>query len=205
MNRSSILALVVSTLLLFGISSLAHATYPIWTHIASASVVDEADLSEYTASAAAVCINSAAVRPNYVYLRTNIASPRDDGLVSPNWNCLTVKYQDPDGTTTGNAVTVYLRKIDCTTAAPVTIATFNSNSFTDTGVICHSKTFTEAWDFCKYFYYLETRLYRSSTATTVPCVHAFRLSNSQDQCCPTFAGVESSSEDQGDDQGLDKE
>jgi hypothetical protein len=104
-----------------------------------------------------------------------ITTPAD--WVSANWNAMIVSYKDPDGMGTGAQFTATLKKINRTTFAESTVASFNSNTKAVLTASQDVKTFSQVIDFSKFEYYVEINLVRTSAAVATPVAYSVRLTN----------------------------
>jgi len=151
-----------------------------WTHVASAAVVDDADIDKYAAGLSYIQFKYLWPRggpTGSIYARANVACPSDNNDVI--WNTLEVVYKDQDGKKPAYQVTVTLRRVK--TLEPdlgqhSTVATFDSNVFADpvTSVQRDYVEFEHDWDFSHYAYFVELYLYRSN-ATYNPTIYTVRL------------------------------
>jgi len=155
---------------------------PAWTHAASACSPDEAALSKYAFTNADFSFNSTSVSdvgglglPVLIYVRCNVLNPLDAG--NPTWNSMYVGYQDPDGQGFKYQVFVRLRRLSRTTGGVSTVATFNSNSLTNTARSERFVTFSHNFDFLNNEYYVEIGISRTDTLAN-PVAYMVRLETS---------------------------
>ena len=84
--------------------------------------------------------------------RCQVNNPLDSGV--PQWDTLTVGYVDPDNLIPGYEVKVELARAYKWDGSYTTLATFDSNAFTDSGPTSNHITFTHTFDFSNYAYYV---------------------------------------------------
>ena len=145
----------------------------IWTHVASACVVDDRSATQYEITAARFKVKNGTTLPAIVVARCNVTNPQDSGL-DPYWNYLEVAYRDPDGTATGSQAKASLYRVSNATGGISLLQAFDSNAFAANTDTKNGIWFFEPLDFSRYAYFVEIQVKRSSTASD-PTVSIVRL------------------------------
>jgi hypothetical protein len=164
---------------------------PAWTHTASSCAVDPQQLGKASSNGADLSFlpsafsDSSPVLP-WLYLplvaRCNVVNPLDgDPLYqNPLWNTLIVGYADPDGFGSNTSVTATLMQVSRDTGTVSAIATFNSNSPSDSSGVTERTEelvqFDPPIDFRRNEYYVQLGLLRTQAATRqIPIIYSVRL------------------------------
>jgi hypothetical protein len=145
----------------------------IWTHVASACAVDEADAAQYEVNAARFKVATGVTLPATVVARCNVTNPLDSAA-DPNWNTLEVAYRDPDGTGTGSQVKALLYRASNATGGISLLETFDSNAFPAVGDNTARVLLGGSLDFLNYAYFVEIQVKRSNAGND-PTVSIVRL------------------------------
>jgi hypothetical protein len=95
------------------------------------------------------------------------AVPVDVVPSGTNPTTLAVTYKDTTGTSTSANVAVQLLAMSKSSAAITTIATFNSNSFSDIVIAQHSVVFSHTFDWVNNTYYIRVDMDRTLTSEIV--------------------------------------
>ncbi len=137
---------------------------PVWTHVVSACTPDESSNYRFTNATFSFfgeTTSNNGLLANPIVVRCNVTNPLDGG--NPLWNTLIIGYQDPDGQGTDALVTASLIRVARPTGSLSTLASFSSNLFATTSKTEGRAAVAQNFDFLKYEYYVEIRLYRQTT------------------------------------------
>jgi hypothetical protein len=136
---------------------------PVWTHVASTCVVDEASASSYLATDPKLGFNNGTATE--IVTRCNVINPMDSGK-DPQWNFLEIVYVDPDGMNTQNQVLATLTRVT-NAGVHVPVATFNSDHFASAAApLINGALFSHTFDFLKNAYYVEIKLKRPGVGSS---------------------------------------
>lgn len=146
------MAMLLHLLLLLSGTSVAQT----WTAVATDCLVDEDDVIYYEVDGAILSFQATFAQHSNITVRCNVTNPLDSG--NPAWSALRVGYLDPDGTGSKSRVNAVLKQVDPDTGDTTTLATFNSDDFSDSGPTYNEATFGHSFDFERYAYYIYLQL-----------------------------------------------
>jgi hypothetical protein len=138
-----------------------HAANGEWTTAVSACVPDEDSIGAANLEQARFEFVGGVT--GQIVARCNITDPGDfgNGQGSPDWDRMTITYDDPDGFFSQYRVRVQLRSVRDTNGASSTITTFDSNAVSDSNPEVHP--FSHTFDFVRNAYYLTIIVDRAIT------------------------------------------
>jgi hypothetical protein len=136
-----------------------------WVTVASGCQPDPDSHGNYVFTDAAFAFAPGAT--GLVIVRCNLSNPSDVNA-NPPWNRMEVTYSDPNGSTGGAAVHVYLYRVERSTGQLSRYLWFSSNTRSTAGQQCVTESFSDAaFDFDRFGYHLEIHLVRSDPALEV--------------------------------------
>lgn len=94
--------------------------------------------------------------------RCQVNNPLDTGV--PAWKSLTAGFRDPDGRGGDYEVQVSLERVAKSTGLHGIIVTLDSNSYTNTGATSKTVTFSHAFDFTNFSYYVLLNVSRTDSS-----------------------------------------